>query len=229
MFAMNFEYRFDAGVLKMRELVLSGELGAVQVLRFINNWSAHGIQGEAGKRRARFMQDGGGSLDCGIHYVDLARFLSGSEFQSISAYGQWAEPEFRGPGHMIVQSRMANGALALLESSFIYTHSSKTKLIFMQVELIGERGVVAWCTPPRTPGGSFEVQQDELHIVTDERTEVIPFSTDKQFATTYDEWTQCLRQGSLAGSRLATVEDGSAATCFMWESLAMAERERAAH
>jgi predicted dehydrogenase len=228
MLGVNFEYRFDEGVLKMRELLQSGELGRLQVMRFVNNWSAHGVNGAAGARRARFLQDGGGSMDCGIHFLDLARFLSQSEVASMSAVGQWVEPQFKGPGHMLIQARMDSGALALVEASFVYTHNSLARAAFMQYEVIGERGVATWCTPPTTPGGSFSNQKTELHILTQDRTEVFPFSTEKQFATVYNEWARCLARGSMQGSPLATGQDGSQAACWMWDALAQAEAERAA-
>ncbi len=225
--AINFEYHFDEGIKRMRQLLESGALGELQVMRFINNWSAHGVEGEAGKRRARFLQHGGGAMDCGVHFLDLARFVSGSDFRSMSAMGQWSEPEFSGPGHILIQARMESGAMAFIESSFIYTHRSRDRVYFMQYEIIGDRGIASWCRPTGMPGSQFENNCDELHISTDEITEVQTFSAEKQFAKSYNEWAQCLSRGTLEGSDLASGHDGSEATIWMWRALAQAEREHA--
>jgi predicted dehydrogenase len=224
MLAVNFEYRLDEAMRLMREVLLSGEIGKLQVIRLIHNWSAHGVLGAAGERRARFLQSGGGCLDCGVHFLDLARYLSGSEFEDMSARGQWVEPQFHGPGHMLIQARMQNGALAHLESSFVYTHRSQTKSVQFQYELIGERGVLSW--RPHSPSESTNGKSGELQILTEERSEVLRTNSEKQFAATYKSWARSLATGTLDGSGLATGEDGNQATRWMAYSLELAEQER---
>jgi predicted dehydrogenase len=219
MLAVNFEYRFDEAVRIMREVLASGEIGELQVMRFINNWSAHGVLGAAGERRARFLQDGGGCMDCGVHFLDLARYHSSSEFAEMSARGQWVEPQFRGPGHMLIQARMESGVLAHLEASFVYTHRSQTKTALYQYELIGERGVLSWRPSP-------ESERGDLHILTEERSEVRRTNSEKQFAATYASWAAALKRGSLADSGLATGEDGNHAAHWMARSLELAGQEQ---
>ncbi|MBI4027531.1 MAG: Gfo/Idh/MocA family oxidoreductase [Verrucomicrobia bacterium] len=230
LFAVNFEYRFDDDVCAMQQCIASGELGRLQVMRFVYNWSAHGARGPTAARRAAFMQNGGGSMDCGVHYLDLARFLSGSEFEAVSAMGQWVEPQFRYPGHILIQARMRSGALAHIEASFVYTHHSRAKTFFMRHEIIGERGIVSWMARPPNPERrtvpSLPHISGELQIITARRAQVksVPFT--KHFDATYAEWAQCLRRGTMKGARLAAGEDGARAAAFMWRVLALASRER---
>lgn len=225
--AMNLGYRLEEGAARMREILLSGQIGELQVMRFINNWGAHGVVGPwGGARRARCLQDSGGAMDCAVHFLDLARFFSGSEFASVTAKGQWIEKEFRWPGHALVTARMENGVLAHIESGFAYTHRSSPPGSFMQYDLVGDRGVVTWCAPLRTPGGTFADYTNELHVWTETGTEVIPFSTSKQFGKAYALWADCIRNGTMEGSPLATGQDGNEATRWMWNILDMTDQER---
>lgn len=228
--AVNFEFRFDEDARVMQACLASGELGKLQVMRFVYNWSAHGARGPAAARRAAFMQNGGGSMDCGVHYLDLARFLSGSEFKTVSAMGQWVEPQFRYPGHILIQARMKSGVLAHIEASFVYTHRSRARTFFMHHEIIGERGLVSWMARPPDPEWRTVPRRShisgELQILTAQRTQVKSVQFAKQFDATYAEWAQCLRRGTMQGARLATGEDGARAAACMWRALTLADRER---
>jgi predicted dehydrogenase len=225
--AVNFEYRLSPAIGAMRKYLQNSEIGALQVMRFIYNWSAHGIHGVAGARRAAFLQHGGGAMDCGIHWLDLARFLSDSEPASFTARGQWVEEEFSYPGHVLLQARMQSGALAHIEAGFVYTHASRDRTFDLRLEVIGQRGVVSWLALPPRPGDkTADGSQGELQIFTPRRTEIHPAPLHKDFAGVYAEWTRCLRRGTLQGSVLASGEDGLRATSWMWRALDQARKER---
>jgi len=238
LFGVNFELRVNDSIRVLREVIASGELGKLHVLRFVHNWSCHGIHTPVwgGARRAKFMQEGGGALDCGIHFLDLARFLGGGDFQKVNAMGQWLEPEYRYPGHVIVQARLHNGVMAHIEVSLSYTHASQRQTHFFQYEAIGENGVVsaqedtpllkvAADAPPQPDGGRAGLVQ----IVTAARTELRTVGTSKAFLAVYEEWARAIRAGTLEGSWLATAEDGRQAAQWMWRILAQADQERAQH
>jgi|GEM_PF-400618 len=242
LFGVNFELRVNDSIRAIREVLAGGELGKLHVVRFVHNWSCHGVNSSlwGGARRAKFMQEGGGALDCGIHFLDLARFLTGEEFQKVNVMGQWLEPDYRYPGHVTVQARMSNGAMALIEVSLAYTHTSLRQTHFFQYEAIGENGVVSAQEdtpllqvthglpevppPPSLPDGE---RAGLVQIVTADRTELRTVGTGKAFAEVYAEWARAIRAGTLEGSWLATAEDGWQAARWMWRILAQADQERA--
>lgn len=234
LFGLNFEYRIDEPTIRMKAALDAGDLGRLQVLRFAYNWSAHGLTGPLGLRRAEFLRNGGGCMDCGVHYLDLARYFSGSEFAHLAAMGQWTEPQFRYPGHLLLQARMTSGALAQIEVSFIYTHASRDRTWFMQHEIIGDRGMASWQAD--TPFLKISSQKDSpdelggvLQIVTENGHSVEPLGSNKPFARVYAEWERCLRTGTMQGSPLATVHDGCQATEAMIRTLSAADAERKSH
>lgn len=225
--AMNLGYRLEENAILMNEVLRSDEIGELHIMRFVYNWGSHGVVGPwGGERRARGLQESGGVLDCAVHFLDLARFFSDSEFHSVSAQGQWVEPEFRWPDHAMVTARMENGVLAHIENSYAYGHRCPTQRSFMQYDLIGDRGFVTWCSPLRTPESTFENYVDELHIYNESGTKILPFKNGKQFGTVYRHWAECLTRGSMEGSPLASGRDGNIATRWMWRILDLIDRER---
>jgi len=230
LFGLNFEYRIDEPTKLMKAELDAGALGALQVMRFIYNWSAHGVEGSPGARRAGFLKEGGGAMDCGVHYLDLARFFSGSEFRSLNAIGQWEEPEYRYPGHVFVQGKMDSGVIVHIEAGFFYTHRSQQKTWFMQHELIGSHGIASWLADSPLLNVSGGESTDELggvlQIVTQSQYNVSPIGSNKPFTEVYRHWEACLRAGSMDGSPLATAFDGSKATELMVEILERTDTER---
>ena len=82
-FAVDFHLRLTQRCLAVKEALDRGDIGDLQVMRFVMNWACHGVEGEAGARRARFMEVGGPMLDNGVHFFDLVRWYSGAEVASI--------------------------------------------------------------------------------------------------------------------------------------------------
>lgn len=228
--AVNFEYRVDRPTKLIKAALGAGNLGHLRVMRFIYNWSAHGITGPMAARRAEFLKSGGGCMDCGVHHLDLARYLSGSEFQSLNALGQW-EDSFRYPSHILIQARMQSGVIVLIEESFLYTHASDKKTWFMQHELIGSQGIASWQadTPllQMTSAHSHSELPGILQIISRTQNHVEMAGSDKPFSEVYHTWARCLREGTMEGSPLATALDGWRATEAMTQALESADNERA--
>jgi predicted dehydrogenase len=85
-----------------------------------------------------------GTLDCGVHDLDLLRYLSGGEFDLIQAVGTCVEPENPYPDHLSVQGRMDNGVLFALEESGVWGHTAKERPAYFQsYRLLGEKGLMA--------------------------------------------------------------------------------------
>lgn len=194
-FAVDYHLRVTETYMAVKSAIDSGKIGRLEVMRFVLNWGCHGIKGPMGERRANFMRTGGPMLDNGVHFFDLVHWYSGSEVDEIVAEGQWVEPEFEYPGHVIALARMKSGALAMLEMSFVYGHTTKDKPNADAHEVIGSDGVI-----------------DGKRIYTREGFEQLPASEEgKRFDRVYGELIRCIRCGSMEGSPLAKAEDGAKA------------------
>jgi predicted dehydrogenase len=195
-FAVDFHLRLTQRSQAIKAALRRGDIGEVAVMRFVMNWACHGVEGEAGARRARFMEAGGPMLDNGVHFFDLAAWYSEAQVAGVVAEGQWVEPQFEFPGHVVALARMSSGALAMVEMSFVYGHTTPTLPATGAHQILGTDGVIT---------------DTEIH--TRRGAEPLPEVKEaKRFDRVYAEVARCFRAGTMADSPLATAEDGARAT-----------------
>jgi predicted dehydrogenase len=139
---INFELRFHPEMLKIREWVSSGRLGRVRAIHVQNLWDGHKVNGPLGERRKR-LTDLAGSLDCGIHKTDLARyFLNGPTWTSVIGRGRWFGEQTKLPPHTSVMAELSDGTLYTLNSSFAYGAYMQPKAYSDVWTLVGDDGVI---------------------------------------------------------------------------------------
>lgn len=109
--AIDFENRYIPGYRQAREWIAAGHLGAVGAIHIDHLWDGHKIWGQIGQRRKGFLQRIG-CLDCGIHMLDMARFVSGGgEWQETRALGAWFGEEVPFPPHIAVLARLGKSVV----------------------------------------------------------------------------------------------------------------------
>jgi len=141
--AIDFENRYIPGYRQVREWIAAGHLGAVGAIHIDHMWDGHKIWGPIGERRKGFLQRVG-CLDCGIHMLDMARFISGGgAWQDIRALGAWFGEEVNFPPHIAILARLAPGMLVTLNASFAYTAYIKERVQAHGMLVLGEKGVIA--------------------------------------------------------------------------------------
>jgi predicted dehydrogenase len=139
-----FVYRGKQDVQRMMELVREGAIGRLRAVHIQNLWDYHGLRDQAirGDRRHRALQNLG-TLDCGVHNLDLARYLSGGDFAEIHAIGTIVEAANRYPDHIITQARMTNGVLVSIEESAVWGYTAAARPHYVQAyRMVGENGVI---------------------------------------------------------------------------------------
>jgi len=143
----NLPIRFEESTKLMVDYITSGQIGKVFAVRIVNlssgparekSFSDGSLSG-----RDYYMEEGGGPiLLSGLPYFDVARVFAGSEFRDISAMGQWVEPEYSNPGHVICTGVFENGVIALIEQSWVYGHLAAEKTVVNRMEVLGTDGIV---------------------------------------------------------------------------------------
>jgi predicted dehydrogenase len=130
--------RYEADHLKAREIVASGEIGALRMAFHsltspYPGWSAHNWLGDEA-------QSGGPIVDLAIHSVDYLLWLFGSPVERVYALG--SGPAAAGQNHYTLTSLyFANGGLGLVETSWAHPTSAP---FGCRVELAGSLGRVGW-------------------------------------------------------------------------------------
>ena len=141
--AIDFENRYIPGYRQVREWIAAGHLGAVGAIHIDHLWDGHKVMGPLSERRKGFLNRVG-CLDCGIHMLDMARFISGGgEWGDIRALGAWFGEEVTFPPHIAILARLAPGRLVTLNASFAYTAYIKERVQAHGMLVLGEKGIIA--------------------------------------------------------------------------------------
>jgi myo-inositol 2-dehydrogenase / D-chiro-inositol 1-dehydrogenase len=132
-FMVGFNRRFDANFMKVRELVRSGQLGTVHIVRITSR--------DPGPPPASYIKVSGGLfLDMAIHDFDMARYLAGDDIEEVYARGEvLVDPVFREAGDIdtaVTTLRFKSGALGTIDNSrkAVYGYDQR-------VEVFGSEGM----------------------------------------------------------------------------------------
>jgi len=141
--AIDFENRYIPGYRQARAWVAEGRMGTVRAAHIDHFWDGHKIWGPIGERRKGFL-DRIGCLDCGIHMLDMARFLTGGgAWGPVRALGEWFGEEVAFAPHIAILASLEPGITVTLNASFAYTAYIKERVQAHTCFLIGDRGVLS--------------------------------------------------------------------------------------
>jgi len=185
-----FVYRGKQIVQRMMELLHAGAIGRLRAVHIENFWDYHGLRDQAlrGNRRHRALQNLG-TLDCGVHDLDLARYMAGAEFQDLHAIGAVVEQANTYPDHIMLHARMTNGVLVAVQESGVWGYTAKDRPHYKQgYHMLGDNGVLS-------ADSDFATAGDEhiLRVVSGERQWEERLSTEKAWDETYGQFFQIIR------------------------------------
>jgi len=117
----------------MRAFIAEGEIGELAILRICHMTPGH-MPTEGHE------PEGPPFHDCGMHYVDVARWYAQSEFQKWHAQGirMW---NYKEPWWVNAHGHFANGVVFDITQGFVYGHLAKEKTHNCYVEAIGTKGI----------------------------------------------------------------------------------------
>ncbi|MGI6611795.1 MAG: Gfo/Idh/MocA family protein [Limnochordia bacterium] len=196
--AVNFELRADAAHRLIKKAIDAGEIGNVRFLRLVYNWS--GPRWAGIERHRLLMTEGKGPIfDCGVHFFDLARWFSQSEYSQVMANGLFME-EYPYPDHVVATCRMANGAVAVIDESWVFGHTvtSSERYHINRIDIEGDNGTAFL---EHLPGGKLRLVVQSPKGV---RREDIGYR--KAFAEMYNLFLASIAKGHLID--LASGRDG---------------------
>lgn len=204
-FFIGFVYRFSNVAQTLKTWFKSGYVGDVRSIRMIYDWHLHGqwVQDEAGEWiespmwRGR-MLEGGPMIDCGVHLIDLVRWITGHEIVQFDGHGAWVA-EYEAPDHVYGHLDLDSGVHAMVEMSFSYGHTSKEPQPVFLYELIGTGGVAR-----------FDRNGYILEARDGAGTKRVPGMSEKNFDGMWWQFTRFLETGEVGD--LASPQDALRAT-----------------
>lgn len=218
-FFVGMVYRFSPVLYQLKEWMESGVIGKVRHIRMIYLWNLHGqwIQDSVGNWiespmwRGRLLE-GGPLVDCGVHQIDLIRWMTGLEIKSWEGFGTWVS-NYESPDHVTAQLQLENGVTASVEVSFTYGHTAKEPRSVFTYEVIGTGGVAR-----------FDRDGYVLEVRNGEGTKFAHGTGEKNFEGMYAQFAEYLGSGKVGD--LASPHDAMVATEIAVECTDQAIRRR---
>lgn len=119
---------------EMKKFVKSGEIGELAIIRICH--MTPGLSPGEGHE-----YEGPSFHDCGMHYVDIARYFAESEFKTghAQAIRMW---DYKDPWWLQCHGTFENGIVFDITQGFVYGQLSKDQTHTSYMELIGTKGIV---------------------------------------------------------------------------------------
>lgn len=105
--------RHNRSYQKLKELLRQGAIGDIRLLRMVQNHHAMNWP-----RYCRLLEDCSPTVDCGVHYYDVAQWLTGSVITEVSGFGAKTQPDAPRMNYTLVSFRMENGCAGFYEAGW---------------------------------------------------------------------------------------------------------------
>ena len=186
----------------LRDFIKTGEIGELAILRI-----CHMTPGLAPGEGHEY--EGPAFHDCGMHYVDIARWYAGCEYKTWHAQGvnMW---NYKDPWWIQCHGTFENGVVFDITQGFVYGQLAKDQIHNSYIDIIGTKGV---CHMTH----DFKTAHVSLHGVT--RTEEI----EKPFGgKNIDRLVELMGESIESGKRspaLPEMRDSAIASEYAWTFL----------
>jgi predicted dehydrogenase len=185
----------------IQDFIAAGEIGELAVLRVCHMTPGHmPLEGHD--------PEGPPFHDCGMHYVDVARWYAQSEYKTWHAQGirMWGHKD---PWWVQAHGTFVNGVVFDITQGFIYGHLSKDQPHNCYVDAIGTKGVARMFH-------DFSQATIELHGVRRTLRKTAPFN-DKKLDVMVDVFARSILAGKNLG--FPQVRDAVVASEVSWAML----------
>ncbi len=186
---------------EIRQFLKEGEIGDLAVIRICHMTPGHmPMEGHD--------PEGPPFHDCGMHYVDVARWYARSEYATWHAQGlrMW---DHKDPWWVQAHGTFANGVVFDITQGFIYGHLAKEQTFNCYVDAIGTKGVARM-------RHDFDQATIELHGVTRTVRKTAPFN-DKKLDVMVDVFARSVLTGKNLG--MPQARDSVVASEVSWAML----------
>ncbi len=201
LFAVNLFNRNAWYHQEIQQFIQAGEIGDLAVIRICHMTPGH-MPAEGHD------PEGPPFHDCGMHYVDVARWYAQSEYQNWHAQGirMW---NYEHPWWVQVHGTFANGVVFDITQGFIYGHLAKDKAHNCYVDVIGTKGIARMTH-------DFVDATVELHGVHNTLRKTAPFN-DKKLDVMVDVFARSILAGKNLG--MPQARDAVIASEVSWAML----------
>lgn len=184
----------------LKDFVASGEIGELAIVRI-----CHMTPGLAPGEGHEY--EGPSFHDCGMHYVDIARWHADSEYKTwhSQAVRMW---NYKDPWWLQCHGTFENGVVFDITQGHVYGQLAKDQTHNSYVDIIGTKGIARMTH-------DFKTARVELHGVT--HTEIIerPYG-EKNIDVLCELFAESIDSG-VRSSHLPTMRDSAIASEYAWK------------
>ncbi|GHT76811.1 dehydrogenase [Bacteroidia bacterium] len=186
----------------IKNFISTGEIGELAIIRI-----CHLTPGLAPGEGHEY--EGPSFHDCGMHYVDIARWYAGSEFKTVNAQAMrmW---DYKDPWWLQCHGTFENGVVFDITQGHVYGQLAKNQTHNSYIDIIGTKGIARMTH-------DFKTAVVELHGITQTHRIEKPFGGKNM-----DVLCQQFADSVLSGERhpgLPTIRDAAIASEFAWYCL----------
>lgn len=185
---------------KMKQYIKDGELGELAIIRV-----CHMTPGLAPGEGHEY--EGPAFHDCGMHYVDIARWYAESEYKTWHSQGMrmW---NYKDPWWIQCHGTFENGIVFDITQGFVYGQLAKEQTHLSYVDLIGTKGIVRMTH-------DFKTAVVDLHGINNTILTRLPFC-GKNIDTMCNRFAKSINDGKL-DPQLPTLRDSAIASEYAWK------------
>ena len=186
----------------MKQFIDEGEIGELAILRI-----CHMTPGLAPGEGHEY--EGPAYHDCGMHYVDIARWYAGSEFRSwhAQAIRMW---DYKDPWWLQCHGTFENGVVFDITQGHVYGQLAQTQTHNSYVDIIGTKGIARMTH-------DFKTAIVELHGVTQTHRLIQPYG-GKNIDTLCKLFAESIETGRRSEA-LPEFRDAALASEYAWRFL----------
>lgn len=192
----------------IRRFIEEGEIGELAIVRV-----CHMTPGLAPGEGHEY--EGPAFHDCGMHYVDIARWYAGCDFKTWNAQAvrMW---NYKDPWWLQCHGTFGNGVVFDITQGHVYGQLSKNQTHNSYIDIIGTEGIVRMTH-------DFKTAVVELHGTSRTIREERPFG-GKNIDVLCDRFADSVESG-VRHPDLPTLRDSAIASAYAWEFLDDARRK----
>lgn len=186
----------------MKDFIASGEIGELAIIRI-----CHMTPGLAPGEGHEY--EGPAFHDCGMHYVDIARWYAESEYSTWHAQGvrMW---DWKDPWWLQVHGTFSSGVVFDITQGFVYGQMSRDQTHNSYIDIIGTKGIVRMTH-------DFKTAVVEMRGVTRTETVERPFG-GKNIDVLCNLFADSVESG-VRDMRMPEFRDAAIASRFAWRFL----------
>ncbi len=122
--------RHNRSYIRVRELIRGGAIGTLRLARMVQNHHAMDWA-----RYKRLLEDTSPLVDCGVHYIDVLQWFTGSSIVEVSGMETFIDPGCGHPNYGMMTLRLQNGCIGYYEAGWSRCMASQNLK-----EFIGDKG-----------------------------------------------------------------------------------------